>query len=89
MRNEKTSWVGSGRGGCGAKEMKIKKICAGEYEIGRRPHEFSISRKEGTRTDWTVSGQLRSGEYFRETVESFEEAKEVARIVHGEERSRR
>ncbi len=58
-------------------EVKIEKLAAGEYGLGG----VSISRKEGTVSDWTVSGRLKNGEFYRETVEGFENAKEVARSV--------
>ncbi len=63
-------------------DEKIKKVGDKEYELGA----FSISHKSGT--DWTVSGPGSDGGFFRSTVESFKEAKEVAREVieqNGEE----
>lgn len=63
-------------------ETKIKKVGYKEYELG----EFSISHKEGT--DWTVTGPDHEGGFFKSTVESFMDAKEVARSVHKQHTSK-
>lgn len=61
------------------KKLKlIKRIAKGEYDIG----EFSISHKAGT--DWTISGPSFDGGFYRETCESFKDAKETAQKVAAE-----
>ena len=63
--------------------MRVKRICAGEYEIGR----YSISRSEYNRTEWIISATIEDGEFYRETVDSFAEAKEIAQSnIEGDRR---
>lgn len=60
-----------------ARIPKLEKIAPGEYRLG----VFSISHQEGT--DWSVSSND-GGNFFRSTVESFEDAKSVARDYYRE-----
>jgi len=64
---------GSGEGGDGA---NFSHIGDGEWKVTKGDNELSISRKSGT--DWSVSGTI-NGEFFKSTVESFKDAKQVAR----------
>ena len=58
---------------------KLEKIGEGEYKYG----SLSISRKSGT--DWTVSGENKDGTFFRSTVESFNDARQVAKDALAED----
>jgi len=58
-------------------QKKLVRVAAGEYVYRGLNGDFSISKKGGRNTDWTVSGEV-VGEFFRSTVESFNEAKKIA-----------
>ncbi|MEQ1676620.1 MAG: hypothetical protein ABL876_07970 [Chitinophagaceae bacterium] len=58
-------------------QKKLVRITAGEYVYRGLNGDISVSKKEDSKTDWTVSGEV-VGEFFRSTVESFKEAKRIA-----------